>query len=73
MLRLTLWNRGNSRVSLYGRMVAGEDARTLWGRRPPRSWEMPRGARSRTSDAIDAAGLGLLIFLHTPASTAEWS
>jgi len=51
-----------------GRMVAGEDTRALWdGAR--------RAARKRhvvldlaEVDAIDAGGLGLLVFLHTSAS-----
>jgi anti-sigma B factor antagonist len=70
MLKVTVRNRGEIAVfRCMGRMVAGEDTRALWD-----------GVRHAVGkrlvvldlaevDALDAAGLGLLVFLHTSASS----
>ena len=69
MLRVTVLNKGEIAVfRCMGRMVAGEDAGALWD-----------GVRNAVGkrlvvlnlaevDAVDAAGLGLLVFLYTSAA-----
>jgi anti-anti-sigma factor len=69
MLKVTVRNKGEIAVfRCMGRMVAGEDARALWD-----GVRDAAGKRLVVLDlaelhAIDAAGLGLLSFLHTAAS-----
>jgi anti-anti-sigma factor len=72
MLKVTVRNRGEIAVfRCMGRMAAGEDTRALWD-----GVRHADGKRLVVLDlaevhAIDAAGLGLLVFLHTSASIGE--
>ena len=69
MLKVTVRNRGNIAVfRCTGRMVAGENTRALWDafrHASGRGFIMLDLAEVAT---IDAAGLGLLLFLNTSAS-----
>jgi anti-anti-sigma factor len=69
MLRMTVWNKGEIAVfRCMGRMVAGEDARALWDGVRHAAGKRLVVLDLAEVDAIDAAGLGLLVFLHTSAS-----
>ncbi len=69
MLKVTVRNWGEITVlRCIGRMVAGEDTRALWD-----SFRHADGKRVAVLDlaevdAVDAAGLVLLVFLHSLAS-----
>jgi anti-anti-sigma factor len=69
MLKVTVRNRGEIAVfRCMGRMVAGEDARVLWDGVRHAAGKRLVVLDLAEVDAIDAAGLGLLVFLHTSAS-----
>ena len=69
MLKVKVRNRGNIAVfRCSGRMVAGEDTRALWDAFRHASGRGLIMLDLAEVDTIDAAGLGLLVFLHTSAS-----
>jgi anti-anti-sigma factor len=69
MLKVTVLNRGEIAVfRCMGRMVAGEDTRALWDGVRHTAGKRLVVLDLAEVDAIDAAGLGLLVFLHTSAS-----
>jgi anti-anti-sigma factor len=69
MLKVTVLNRGEIAVfRCMGRMVAGEDTRALWDGVRHAAGKRLVVLDLAEVDAIDAAGLGLLVFLHTSAS-----
>jgi anti-anti-sigma factor len=68
MLKVTVRNRGEIAVfRCMGRMVAGEDALALWDGVRHSAGKRLVVLDLAKVDAIDAAGLGLLVFLHTSA------
>jgi anti-anti-sigma factor len=70
MLKVTVRNRGEIAVfRCMGRMVAGEDARALWDGVRHAAGKRLVVLDLAEVDAIDAGGLGLLVFLHTSASS----
>jgi len=69
MLKVTVRNKAEVAVfRCMGRMVAGEDARALWDGVRHTAGKLLVVLDLAEVDAIDAAGLGLLVFLHTSAS-----
>jgi anti-anti-sigma factor len=69
MLKVTVRNRGEIAVlRCMGRMIAGEDARALWDGVRNAAGKRLVVLDLAEVDAIDAAGLGFLIFLHTSTS-----
>ena len=69
MLKVTVRNRGEIAVfRCMGRMVAGEDTRALWDGVRHADGKRLVVLDLAEVDALDAAGLGLLVFLHTSAS-----
>jgi anti-sigma B factor antagonist len=69
VLKVTVRNRGEIAVfRCMGRMIAGEDARALWDGIRNAAGKRLVVLDLAEVDAIDAAGLGFLIFLHTSAS-----
>jgi anti-anti-sigma factor len=69
MLKVTVRNKGEIAVfRCMGRMVAGEDARALWDAVRHAAGKHLVVLDLAEVDAVDAAGLGLLVFLHTSAS-----
>jgi anti-sigma B factor antagonist len=68
MLKVTALNRGEIAVfRCMGRIVAGEDTRSLWDGVGHADGKRHVVLDLAEVDAIDAAGLGLLVFLHTSA------
>jgi anti-anti-sigma factor len=69
MPKATVGNRGEIAVfRCMGRMVAGEDTRALWDGVRHAAGKRLVVLDLAEVDAIDAAGLGLLVFLHTSVS-----
>jgi anti-anti-sigma factor len=69
MLKVTVRNREEIAVfRCMGRMVAGEDTRALWDGVRHAAGKCLAVLDLAEVDAIDAAGLGLLVFLHTSAA-----
>ena len=69
MLRVTVRNKGEIAVfRCTGRMVAGEDAGALWDGVRNAAGKRLVVLDLAEVDAIDAAGLGLLVFLHMSAA-----
>jgi anti-anti-sigma factor len=69
MLKVTVRSRGEIAVlRCMGRMVAGEDTRSLWDGVRHADGKRLVVLDLAEVDALDAAGLGLLVFLHTSAT-----